>query len=720
MPMNIRDSQLRTFVSNVTASATKVVDDTNVIALLAAVGDRWGWSESALRTELGGKTRQQQFDIAKVGLSSVERRDLATLLAQAAADGITFSPKAQNFIEALIGRTPLDPGLPPVSVGLEADASGIRGKIAPGATVSALNMSNAVMGRQHITETELLGTADANGIFRARTTATLAVSPGDRLRVNVRGANGTPDDWLTVTVKGADTTAAKLNIERIDLVDDASGNIQISHNTPRPLAEPDSTLRITNTRTAAKLDVKINDKGSFDATAIAGAAGDSFTLALTDGTNNADFRTIAGTLQVRGQSTNVFDLEDPMPLTSDLLPSGQSKFEKVRYHGKLVNDGIKFNHPRQGAIGNCYEPSATSSVALAVPAAISNAMSFEDVKDASGAVLGTKYSFVFYDVDWRGNATPVKIEVDGDLWARAFGGPAYGATLLSPRTPEQMELWYALREKARAKWKGGYEVTGQGGISGEVAAEILGRPYSYESINTRTANRVFDLIKTGMAQKAAGKLNWAMQAGTYGHDRDALYAGEGVYSNHSYSILDATEEQGVKYVHLRNPWAQSEPAGNGDNDGIFKLPLDKFVTLYQSFNYVDPNSTGPSLTPRDPTQPLNSLSLAVRPSFDEKGPGFMTTAQRALLSLLESKGQMIAGPQLTPENVIKWLGEYHAPLKEMSLESALQASKDIDRLREKVEELKGTAAGAAFDTLRDQLRAVVGRERAQVMHARRD
>lgn len=428
---------------------------------------------------------------------------------------------------------------------------------------------------------------------------------------------------------------------------------------------------------------------------------------------------------MRGQSTNVFDLEDPMPLADDLLPNGASKFEKVRYHGELVKDGIKFTDPRQGAIGNCYEPSGTASVALAVPEAISNAMSFEDVKDASGAIIGRKYSFVFYDVDWQGNATPTKIEVDGDLWARAFGGPAYGATLMTPRTPEQMELWYALREKARAKWKGSYEVTGQGGISGEVASEILGRPYEYESINTRTANRVFDLIKTGFAQKAAGKHNWAMQAGTYGHDRDAIYSGTGVYSNHSYTIIDATEEVGpngqpVKYVHLRNPWGQSEPAGNGDNDGQFKLPLETFVTLYQSFNYVDPNSTGPSLTPRDPNQPLNGAALAVRPSFDPKGPGFMTTAQKALLSLLNSNRPMISGPQLTPANVLKWLSEYHAPLQEMSLESALQASKDLDKLRAKVEELKGTAAGAAFDSLRDQLRAVVARERAEVQKARRD
>lgn len=712
--MNISDRQLRTFVSSLSSTAPKTIDDQNLIQLLGAVGDTTRQSQAAVRTALAGKSRQEQFDLVKVGLSRAETGDLATLLAKATAEGISLSPKAQNFIEALLGRAQLDLDLGP----LVADVASLHGTVAPHATVSALNMSTAVMGRQHITETTELGTADASGALNAAMTP-LPVSPGDRLRVNVRGANGSPDDWLTVTVQGADTTPAKLNIERIDLVDGGNGAIQISHNTARPLAEPGATLRLTNGRTSDVTDVKINDKGSFDAQSLAGVPGDRFDLAISDGVNNADFRTLAGSLRVGGQTTSGFDIEDPMPLKSDLLPNGASRFEKVRYLGDVVVDGVTFTDPRQGAIGNCYEPAGTAATAFAVPSALEKVV-VEEVIDPATNAIDRKYTFTFYELDWRGNSTEHQETVDGDLWVRSFGGPAYGATLSTPRTPEQMELWYALREKARAKWKGGdqgYEVTGQGGIPGEVMSEVLGRPYEYESVNTRSADRVFGLIKTGLAQKAQGNLNWAMTAGTYGHAQEARYAGTGVYANHAYTIIDATEENGVKYVHLRNPWGQSEPAGNGANDGIFKLPLDKFVYLYQSVNYVDPNGSGPALTPRGPNQPLNSTTVAPSKDFDA-AVGFMTTAQKALFALVNSTPETRAG--LTPERVAQWLVENYAPLKEMSLESAMQALKDFDRLGQKIEAYKGTAAGDAFDSLREQLRGAIARERAHLQTARRD
>jgi hypothetical protein len=45
-----------------------------------------------------------------------------------------------------------------------------------------------------------------------------------------------------------------------------------------------------------------------------------------------------------------------------------------------------------------------------------------------------------------------------------------------------------------------------------------------------------------------------------------------------------SQENGVKYVHLRNPWGESEPAGNGLDDGVFKLPLDQFMSLFSGIS----------------------------------------------------------------------------------------------------------------------------------------
>ena len=60
----------------------------------------------------------------------------------------------------------------------------------------------------------------------------------------------------------------------------------------------------------------------------------------------------------------------------------------------------------------------------------------------------------------------------------------------------------------------------------------------------------------------------------------ALFANTGVYGDHTYTVLDAFEKNGVKYLKVRNPWGESEPAGNGKNDGIFDLKLDDMPKWY--------------------------------------------------------------------------------------------------------------------------------------------
>ena len=51
-------------------------------------------------------------------------------------------------------------------------------------------------------------------------------------------------------------------------------------------------------------------------------------------------------------------------------------------------------------------------------------------------------------------------------------------------------------------------------------------------------------------------------------------------------MLGYEEKNGEKYVTLRNPWGESEPAGNGPNDGVFQLKLEEFSKLYQTLMYV--------------------------------------------------------------------------------------------------------------------------------------
>jgi hypothetical protein len=74
-------------------------------------------------------------------------------------------------------------------------------------------------------------------------------------------------------------------------------------------------------------------------------------------------------------------------------------------------------------------------------------------------------------------------------------------------------------------------------------------------------------------------------AGTFGDDQEAKYTNTGIYADHAYSILGYEKSGNDRLVIMRNPWGESEPAGNGPNDGIFKLKLADFQKLYQTMYF---------------------------------------------------------------------------------------------------------------------------------------
>ena len=78
---------------------------------------------------------------------------------------------------------------------------------------------------------------------------------------------------------------------------------------------------------------------------------------------------------------------------------------------------------------------------------------------------------------------------------------------------------------------------------------------------------VFAALAATLAGCAPGKRG-LVPAGTSEPDKflfdkgnEALFANTGVYGDHTYTVLDAYEKNGVKYVKVRNPWGESEPPG---------------------------------------------------------------------------------------------------------------------------------------------------------------
>ncbi len=573
MVARINDAQIRTFTTKIAATPEKKISDQNVLELLAGVGDKWGSASASVLTQLTkpGITRQEQFDLAKAGLSATEKTDLTKLLD---GSGLTMDPGAKNFIEALVGRAALTTTMAPLTITGDQRA-GLSGIAKPGEVIEAINLSTAPAGRLHLTDTMEIGKADAAGKFNGQLPD---MREGDIIRLRTRAADGSTGDWLTIQAKGieaSDTRNAHANLERIDLAANPDGTVNATANTARPITEPGAKLQITNTRTGEKQLVTADDKGSLPAgLKLKGQKGDTFSIAVSDGKNNVDFRTAAGTLKVPGGTDNGtgVNLPDPGAVSDDRNADGTAKFSTTRFSGPLFIDGAKADDVRQGAIGNCYFPAALASIAYHQPEVIKNMVKQNDD--------GT------YSVTFKQYGRPVEVKVDGDLFARSWGGPVYGSSLGGSTEPTKMEMWFPIVEKAYAQWKGGtdkgYDAIGHGGVAGQVMGEVMGKDYDYLNLSPANADRMFDTIVKGAANKQP------MAAGTYGTDQASRYTNTGVYANHAYTVMGAeVGADGKKYVQLRNPWGQSEPGNDGKNDGIFKLELSQFVNLYRALHVVE-------------------------------------------------------------------------------------------------------------------------------------
>jgi hypothetical protein len=554
------------------------------LEILAAVGDRAGWSASTVLKDLEkpGITQQAQVDIAKKGMSSTEKKDLENILDTGT---VALEPGARAFLEAVVGRTsPLPPPPPPVGNGdlkiSGNQAAGIAGFAKAGDSIEAINLSAAPSGRLQLEDTMVIGKADATGQFKnAKLTGDQAMQEGDLIRMRARHADGTAGEWVTVKAQGvgaADTRNAAVAIFRIGLTDKGGGQIGVENiNASRQISEPGAQLQLTNVRTGEKTKVTIDDKGSFPAGfAVPGKAGDVFSVAATDGKNDTAFATEVGKLTVPGGAPATGDLiKDPALHKDELNTDGTPKFATKRFTGPLFKDGPSPTDVQQGQLGDCYFPSAMSALAQQNSEAIQKM-----IKDNGD---GT-YTVNFKEKDWAtGRYKDVPIKVDGDLYVRSWGGPLYGASLGADKGEKTMELWFPLVEKAYATWKGSYNDIGNGGMSSDVFQEVLGKDGQDMSIKFAQPDKLWSTLKTAIDNKQP------VSAGTYGDDQEALYTNTGVHADHSYSVLGYKEVNGEKMVTIRNPWGESEPAGNGPNDGIFDLPLKDFQKLYQTLMYTN-------------------------------------------------------------------------------------------------------------------------------------
>ncbi len=586
MPIRFNDSKLGSLYTNFeTQKRTNPnlkLGQEQILQLVALVADgNKNRSAAQMANELKkpGITRDQQIALVKGGMTAREKTDLAAILDQGS---VPLDPIAKSFLEAVLDRgTPQPPPPPPPGTdGLQIAGNqkdGLSGTTKAGATIEAINISTAPTGRLHMDDTSVIGKADASGKFNmAKLTGDQAMREGDLIRMRARYADGSTSDWVTVKATGIatkDSNNAAVALFRIGLADAGNGKVSVSNiNASRQVSEPGAQLEFTNKRTGEKTKVTVSDTGGFpEGFTLNGKPGDSFAVAASDGVNNTGFTESVGNVTCPGGAPSNTDiLPDPALHKDELDSAGKPRFNKVNFTGPLFVDGAKPEDVQQGQIGDCYFPAAMAAIAKANPDAINKL-----IKDNGD---GT-YTVTFKEKDWRTQQfKDVPVKVDGDLWARSYGGPLYGRSANSS-DPKKMEMWFPLVEKAYAQWKGSYNAIGDGGHSSDVMEAVLGRDGNSMSIYSGNLDSVFNTIKKNV------DANQPVAAGTY-HD-ESKYTNTGVYGDHAYSILGYEQQGTQRYVVLRNPWGESEPSGNGANDGIFKLKLEEFAKLYQNVMYTN-------------------------------------------------------------------------------------------------------------------------------------
>ncbi len=262
-------------------------------------------------------------------------------------------------------------------------------------------------------------------------------------------------------------------------------------------------------------------------------------------------------LQVLDDPTpvNPLGVKDPVVLKADLKRVRQ----EVIKGGELVKNGISGNDVMQKYLADCYLIAAMSAVARANPELIEKA--FQKRTDGT-------YDVTIYEpkgAKW----VPVKVRIDADLPHNDW----YHLSYASGR--DEKELWPALLEKAFAQRAGSYGAI-ESGVPGDALSALTGKPSSmidFQAAGVK-ADQVFDALALALKEKRPAT------ASTYGESSHAKYTNSGIYADHAYSVWGVETSGGKKYVQLRNPWGESEPANNGRDDGIFKMELSQFMKMY--------------------------------------------------------------------------------------------------------------------------------------------
>jgi hypothetical protein len=231
--------------------------------------------------------------------------------------------------------------------------------------------------------------------------------------------------------------------------------------------------------------------------------------------------------------------------------------------GALTVNGFGMDDAVQGQVGDCYLIAALASVAKTHPELLQKAV--QTNRDGT-------YTVTFHErKPGQEKPSPVQVTIDG-AFANRSGRLEYAAAR------ETKELWPMIFEKAYASWKGGFDAI-EGGMSATALEALTGAKPDFFAVTSDSKpevlfGRIQEAVSGGGCVVALSK-PWDPSE-------------RGVVADHAYTLLGVEEKNGQRFVSLRNPWGEREPGADGRDDGIFSMPLEKFMTSFATVEFAKP------------------------------------------------------------------------------------------------------------------------------------
>lgn len=242
-------------------------------------------------------------------------------------------------------------------------------------------------------------------------------------------------------------------------------------------------------------------------------------------------------------------------------------FDNKPTQGRLFVNGPTFDDIRQGSLGDCYFVSALSAIANVDPQFIRNSIKINP---------NNTFSVRFFQ-----NGKPVFITINNDFIHDPSGRFTYASST------DKGELWVSVMEKAYAQWKGSYQTIGKGGDPAKALTELTGIKSHVIVDQRESMETLYSQIQKALQNSEP------IVAGTYPGPQNK-YSRDGLVNSHAYTVIGVRENQGQKYITLRNPWGEVEwngPGADKKNDGTFEMPLRDFHKMFSVVDY-----SGSSLT----------------------------------------------------------------------------------------------------------------------------